>query len=496
MATVTKPPILDDTGQGIVGALDDILETAQLSAPIATLEHIGKVKPDGITVRTDNNGVLTVVKSVIEIPRVDQDTFTYDGSQKTLTFININPDEVLVTDNVATNAGTYTCTCTLKNPNAVWSDRTAAPKTYNYTINKAAGSIVLSPSSVSLTGSQTSVTVDVTIIGDGVAVFGSNDTSIATVTPDSLTMSGTITISGTGTNGDTTISAVLAAGNNYTGDSTTCEVSASYIPMKTFAAATDAEIAEMVAAADAGLIDLYEDCGWRVGQEHTTTLSAIAGSGTYDGVSWTGRPQPEQSITFVLLHRGLYQLQKAVKNKDGSSRNTCSFVVGLKGTLSQNANVDSSSPKPSWRSTSLRTWLNSGFVSGIPSALLPAFKQFYTTTGYITDLTYGWESTDQTVDRFSLAAEKEIHNTHQYSITAEANLLTQFSYYEISANRMKSRVGMTGYDEYWNRSVGSYNSVNRDGTMYVTSYVRSGNPYPSARTCSYDSCFVSPFGVM
>lgn len=204
---------------------------------------------------------------------------------------------------------------------------------------------------------------------------------------------------------------------------------------KTFAAATDEEIATMVALADAGIIDLYEDCGWRVGQEHTVTLSAIAASGTYDGITWSvGESQPAQTVTFVLMHRGLYELVTPVLDTDKQTRNTCSFVVGMKENMNTDGKMNATNTNQnSWSGCLRRNWCNGGFRGAIPSTLRSSFKQFKT----ITAQTYDGSTNQISSDYFALAAEKEVFGAAASGNSTEAAALTQFTWYETDANRIK-----------------------------------------------------------
>lgn len=230
-------------------------------------------------------------------------------------------------------------------------------------------------------------------------------------------------------------------------------VSVSFVTIKTFATATDAEIAAMVSEADAGYIDLYDDCGWRVGQEHEISLSAIAASGTYGGVSWSvGESQPAQTATLVLTNHGGKELTQSVLDKSGQPRTECSFQWDLKDSLSQGGYLNSTDTNTgSWKSCSRRAWCNYGFYQALPPELRAAFKQFKVLTAQ----TYNG-STNETVDDYcALRAEKEIFGARTYSNTTEAASLSQATYYATSANRMKKKVGSDNASSWWGRSPAS-----------------------------------------
>ena len=201
------------------------------------------------------------------------------------------------------------------------------------------------------------------------------------------------------------------------------------IPRKTFAAATDKEIVLMVQAADAGLIDLYEDCGWRVGQERTVHLSAMSATGV-------GESHVAQDVTFVLMNQG----GKTLNTPTASGRTTCSFVVGLKDSLKETGYMNSSNTNTGgWTSSARRTWCNSVFKGALPVNLAPIFKQFENKTSA------GNQSTviNTDVDWFALPSEIEIFGSTNHSASGEG---AQFTWYETAANRIKK---VDGSAHYW-----------------------------------------------
>ena len=238
-----------------------------------------------------------------------------------------------------------------------------------------------------------------------------------------------------------------------------------HIIPKTFAAATDSEVIVMVMAADEGYCDLYDDCGWRVGQERTVHLSAMSATGV-------GESHVAQDVTFVLMNKG----GKTLTNAVSSGRTECSFVVGMKDCLNEVGYMNSTGTNNgSWSSSARRAWCNSVFKNAIPSTLLPIFKQFQN----ITAQTYNGSTNQTTDDYFALPAAAEVFKgdptygtggsagkTTAYSNLTEFNALSRFTYYETTANRVKTVNGSANY--WWERSP-NYNasaffcSVNNDG---------------------------------
>ena len=260
------------------------------------------------------------------------------------------------------------------------------------------------------------------------------------------------------------------------------------VTIKTFEQATDEEIIQMVQAADAGQIDLADDCGWEVGQEHMITLPAIAKSGEYDGQSWSvGEEQPEQRVTLVLMDIGenqTFNLVSPVKDRDGNDRIKPKFIVGLKNSLSISGYIGSyaGSTAP-WTASQRRKWLNAGFRQAMEAVFPNTFKQFKC----ITAKNQTSSENMITDDYFSLFAEKEIAGICDYSIPSEANVLNQIQYYVDIDNRQKF-LGNTGYlDSWWERSPKTSNNA-------LFCYIKSDG------TCSNDTLTftkgISPFGCI
>lgn len=214
----------------------------------------------------------------------------------------------------------------------------------------------------------------------------------------------------------------------------------------TWANGTDEEIAAMIAAADAGQIDLGDY--WAVNDERTVSLSAMAATGV-------GETHAAQYVTFVLMHKGLY--------KDANDK-TVNFVVGLKDSLNENGYMNSADTNAgSWESSARRTWCNSIFKNAIPASLRGIFKQFKTVTASENNS----DTLKTSLDYFALFAEKEVFGTNTFSRAAEANALTQIDYYKVTANRVKKVNGSANY--WWERSPYSDSSyffcgVNINGT--------------------------------
>lgn len=191
---------------------------------------------------------------------------------------------------------------------------------------------------------------------------------------------------------------------------------------------TDEQIAAMVAAADAGQIDLSDY--WSEGDTRTVRLSSLAAAGV-------GESHAAQSVQFVLSDPGHFTL---------ASGKPCNFVVNMKDCLKEEGYMNSSNTNSGgWNGCKRRTWCNNVFRYAIPSGLRPAFKQFKTkaATGS------GTASTAST-DWFALPSEKEVLGSTVYASSSAESGNTQLNYYKTPSNRVKRVKGSAAW--WWVRS--------------------------------------------
>ena len=261
------------------------------------------------------------------------------------------------------------------------------------------------------------------------------------------------------------------------GNNANLQLIAGYKPpfkIVTWAGGTDEEIVAMVAAADAGLINLSDY--WAVGDIRTVQLSAMSATGV-------GESHAAQAVDLVLMHAGGYKLA------DG---NTCNFVVGQKDCLNETGYINSTGTNSgSWNGSKRRTWCNSVYKNALPSTLLPIFKQFKT----ITAQTYNGSTNQESFDYFALPAAKEVFggsatsagSDTSYSNLTEFNALFQFDYYKTTSNRVK-KLGKTGTDSRWWERSPNY----KDSPTFC--FVISGRAaYGSDASSSYG---LAPFGCI
>lgn len=264
---------------------------------------------------------------------------------------------------------------------------------------------------------------------------------------------------------------------------------------------SDAEIAQAIAEADAGLADLYSDYGWRVGDVREVQISAMNSSGTFDNISWNVRESHvAQTIELVLMDGGttsetgnefvgtaasdVFTFVNSVTNKDGTTRSNPAFIVGIKNSLIENGYMNSTGTNEgSWDECARRNWCNGAFRQAIPSTLRPIFKKFNT----ITAQAYNSNTNQISQDYFALHAECEVFSNRAISTTAEASALKQLEWYKTPANRIKNNGPSGSAKNWWHRSPGF-----RGDTIFSNCKPSGGQE----GTIAYMSYGISPFGCI
>ena len=241
------------------------------------------------------------------------------------------------------------------------------------------------------------------------------------------------------------------------------------VKIVTFASGTDAELSAMLDAAYDGSITLSDY--WKVGDERQVTLSAMAATGV-------GESHVSQTVTFVILNVG---------GKTLANGQTCKFIVGLKNFLSNGATGEwgymnsTNTNSGGWKNSARRTWCNNTFYNSLPSGFKALFKDFVNKSG-----TGGGSSsgTEDTTDKFALAAEVEVFGTTTYSVAGEGS---QFDYYKTAANRVKKAGNSGSANTWWERSPYSGNTT-------IFCFVNhAGNATNAYAASSYG---IAPFGCL
>lgn len=195
---------------------------------------------------------------------------------------------------------------------------------------------------------------------------------------------------------------------------------------------TDKQIAAMVAAADAGKINLSDY--WSAGDTRKVRLSAMGAS------NGTGETHGEQNVQFVLADPGHYTL---------ANGKPCSFVVLQRDCLKERGKMNNTNTNTGgWNVCARRAWCNSTYRKSIPATLRPIFKTFttYAANGI-------GSSSVASNDYFALFSEKEIFGSTTNANRSAESKNTQLEWFKTSSNRVKTRNGSAC--PWWERSPSS-----------------------------------------
>lgn len=443
----------------------------------------------GINTSTSQRTTGTANRITIASVPSQSGTLTYTGSELTPSWSNYNTTYMTIGGTTkGTNAGDYTATFT-PTTNYRWSDGTTTAKSVTWSIGKAAGSLSLSTSSVTLNTSNLTKTVTVTRAGDGAITATSNNTSVATAS-----VSGnTITISHVNkTTGSATITVKVAAGTNHTAPSNkTITVTAQFVS----ATLNDNDWATISVVAKAGTGDSY----WDVGD-----CKAVAVSGTVGVQSISGT-----YYVYILgfAHNGATGTIDFGTFKTAASGGTDICLVDSKynsnGSTTKCFNMNHSSSGTNaggWKGCDLRydilgstntdggdagTTTATSPVSGTLMAALPSdLRAVMKPMTIYTDNTGGGSNTASyvttSVDYLPLLAEYEIHGTRSYANSAEQNYQEQYAYYNAGNSKVKYKHSETSSTAYWWER-----SPICDNSSYFCSVAAYGNAYYYSARSSY-----------
>lgn len=140
-------------------------------------------------------------------------TLTYNTKAQIPEWNNYDTSKMTIGNQTAgTNAGSYTAQFTPKD-DYCWSNGSIDPMNVTWRIDKAAGTLVLTPASITLDKNTTSATFTISGNFDGSYSVASEDTSVATVT---LVSGKTYRVSSVNsTTGTTNIKVTCSGGSNY-----------------------------------------------------------------------------------------------------------------------------------------------------------------------------------------------------------------------------------------------------------------------------------------
>ena len=407
----------------------------------------------------------TISKASLSVP-AQSGTLTYTGSAQSPQWSNYDSNKLTIGGtSTATNAGSYAATFTPK-ANYQWSDGSTSAKSVTWAIGKAAGSLTLAKSSVTLNISSLTESVAVTRAGDGVISATSSNTATARVE-----VSGTsVKITGLKA-GTAKITVKVAAGTNHTAPSDkTINVTVS-LPDTSLANNTPDIIA---AAAKSGQAANYWSVGDKVG---------IAVNGSFGGMSYNNTV-----YAFILgfNHNSSVEGGNSIHFQFGKTAAgvDIAFVNSYGSTSTGFCMNTSNTNSGGWNNSYMRKTICPAFLA----ALLTAWQNIIAACTKYSDNTGGGSNTASyvtaTSDKIWLLSEMEVQGTRSYANSAEANYQKQYDYYRNGNSKVKyQHTATTSACSWWLRSVYAGNTnyfcrVSADGSANVSnaSYSRGFAP--------------------
>lgn len=420
--------------------------TANVTGYSCSPTLLSTVGTQTITVSYTENGVtktattsVTVNRKTISAVPSQSGTLTYTGSSQSPSWSNYSTTQLTIGGTASgTNAGSYTATFTPKS-NYRWADGTTTAKSVSWSIGKAAGSLSISPTSMTLDTTTKSKTITVTRSGDGAISAVSGNTAAATVS-----VSGnTVTVTGKA-NGSATITISVAAGANYTAPtSKTCAVTVSFLK-DNFA---DNDWSAIIAACHSGSVPST----WVVGNSKTMTINGAS-----------------------------YQVDIIGKNHD-------TYTAGGKAPLTfqlhdcyadTKAMNSSNTNSGGWTSCAMRSTHLPAILALMPTEVRSGIRE----VNKLTSAGSQSATINTTADKLFLLSEVEVFGSTSYSAAGEG---TQYDYYKAGNSKVKNRNGSAA--SWWERSpYASYSTrfclVNGNGgANYITA--------SDARCVAFGFCF-------
>ena len=198
----------------------------------------------------------TIKRKTVQLP-AQSGSLTYTGSAQSPTWDNYSAVELDMGGTTSgTNAGSYQATFT-PTSNFQWSDGTYGAKSAAWSIGKAAGSLSINPTTMTLDVSTLQKTIAVTRAGNGAISVSVDNTAVA-----EASLSGTtITVTGKA-KGTAKITVSVAAGTNHTAPASAVCTATVSLPSKTLA---DNDPATIQAVGAAGTGASYWAVGDKIG---------------------------------------------------------------------------------------------------------------------------------------------------------------------------------------------------------------------------------------
>ena len=388
----------------------------------------------------------SIGRAAIAATPAQSGSLTYTGEEQNPAWSDYDSTQLTIGgDTGGTDAGSYNATFT-PTGNYQWSDGSTTAKTVSWSIGKAAGSLSINKTTMTLNGTTKTSTIAVTRAGDGAITATSSKTSVATVSVSGAT----VTVTGVAY-GNATITIKVAAGTNYTAPTNkTCAVT-----VNIFNATLNSNTWEQIkAASDAGEGANF----WAVGDTKTITINGTVGGFAFSNLS-------VDAFIIGFNHNsakeGTNRIHFLIGKIGGKMVGLCDSGYGTNTASTTAFNMNSTNTNVGgWNASLMRKTIlgNSGTPSSPPAnsllAALPSdLRAVMKSVTKYTDNTGNASNTSgavtATTDYLFLLAEFEVQGARSYANQYEQNSQAQYDYFKSGNSKIAYRHSATATAVWW-----------------------------------------------
>lgn len=397
-----------DSAEMTIGGTSAATDAGDYQAIFSLKDKVGTQWADGTT--EDKTVSWSIGRATVNVP-TQSGSLTYNGEAQSPSWSGYDSSKMTMGGTTSgTNAGSYDANFTTT-ANYQWPDGTTEAKTVSWSIQKAAGSLSISPESMTLDTSATSKVITVTRAGTGAISAQSSAPTIA-----SVSVSGNqVTVTGLA-NGSANITISVAEDTNYTAPaSKQCSVTVSLLK-DNFA---DNEWSEIIAACQSGNVP----ASWVVGNYKNMTINGKA-----------------------------YRIDIIGKNHDTyASGGTAPLTFQMHDCYTETKQMNSSNTNSGgWQNSAMRTTHLPAILNMMPAEVKAAIRDVQKKSSAGNQSS----SIQTTNDKLFLLSEIEIFGSTTYSFAGEGK---QYAYYQAGNSKVKNLSG-SAYS-WWERSPFSSNSA-------------------------------------
>ena len=425
-----------DSAEMTIGGTSAATDAGDSQAIFSLKDKVGTQWADGTT--EDKTVSWSIGRATVNVP-TQSGSLTYNGEAQSPSWSGYDSSKMTMGGTTSgTNAGSYDANFTTT-ANYQWPDGTTEAKTVSWSIQKAAGSLSISPESMTLDTSATSKVITVTRAGTGAISAQSSAPTIA-----SVSVSGNqVTVTGLA-NGSANITISVAADTNYTAPaSKQCSVTVSLLK-DNFA---DNEWSEIIAACQSGNVP----ASWVVGNYKNMTINGKA-----------------------------YRIDIIGKNHDTyAAGGTAPLTFQMHDCYTETKQMNSSNTNSGgWQNSAMRTTHLPAILNMMPAEVKAAIRDVQKKSSAGNQSS----SIQTTNDKLFLLSEIEIFGSTTYSFAGEGK---QYAYYQAGNSKVKNLSGSANY--WWERSPYSSDSAS---FWLVNSNGNAGAYYASlSRGVAFGFCF-------